>query len=191
MVSKIADVMTTNVVTVKKGTFVSEIVSLMKKHGISCIIVTDHSLRPLGIITERDMVRRVLSNSLNPRKTIVDDVMSTPVITMSSQRKITDAINMMQKFHFRRVVIATDKKKLLGILTQSDLLMEVHKVQLELEKMNEHLKNTVKSLQRYSKVGTTNARVKSLKDKITKMEKTLEKTQRIVENAHNKHLKKR
>ncbi len=186
MVSKISDVMTKNVITVKKGSTVIEVVKLMTRHGISCVIVVEDSYKPTGIVTERDMVRRVLNNSLDPRTTKIDEIMSSPVMTMSPGKRITDAINLMQKYHFRRAVIADKGDKLMGILTQSDLLMEVHKVQQELERMNENLRLTVKSLQRYSKVGTGSARVKSLKGKIEKLEKSLAQANKILEKTKKK-----
>jgi CBS domain-containing protein len=178
MVSKIGDVMSRHVITLKKGSVVMDAIRLMTEHSISCVIIVDNANRPAGIITERDMVKRVLKNVLDPRSTKIDDVMTSPVITMPSEKRVTDAINMMQKYHFRRIVIATEKNKLLGILTQSDLLMKIHKVQKELESMNENLRNTINSLKRYKRSAKTEARIKSLKDKIRKLENALERVQR-------------
>lgn len=177
MVSKISDVMTTHVVTMQKGNSIMAAVNLMADRSISCVIVVDSDSRPIGIMTERDMVKRVLKNVIDPRITKIDEVMTAPVITISADMKITEAINMMHKYHFRRVVVVTDKNRLMGVLTQSDLLTEVHKVQLELEKMNENLRNSVNSLKRYKKSAGTEATMKILKDKIRKLEKSLEAAQ--------------
>jgi CBS domain-containing protein len=190
MVSTISKLMTKKVITVRNGSMVKEAVSLMTKHGISCVIVVDQSGKPVGIVTERDMVRRVLNNSLRPENTRIDSIMSSPVMTMSPEKRITEAINLMTRYHFRRAVIADKSNKLLGILTQSDLLAEVHKVQLELEEMNESLRKTVRSMQRYSKIGTQSARVSSLKKKITRLEKELEKAKRSVEKSGKNPRKK-
>jgi CBS domain-containing protein len=191
MVSKIGDVMTRRVITLKRGSGLSEAVRIMADHSISCIIIVDNRMHPLGIVTERDMVRRVLRNKMNTDVLKIDDIMSSPVMTISSEKKITDAINMMQKYHFRRVVVTDKNERLLGILTQSDLLLEVHRVQLELEKMNENLRNTIRSLGRYSKIGTEDARIKSLKSKITRLEKSLERANRSIEKQLKQKKKKR
>jgi len=98
---------------------------------------------------------------------------------------VTDAIALMQKYHLRSVVISVKTGKLCGVITQSDLLLQVHKVKTELEEMNSHLRNTAKSLKRYSDVGTENARVKSLKKKVNKLEKSLERTQKILDKEKN------
>lgn len=173
MVIEIKDVMTKHVVSLHKGSTLEEAVKLMAKHMISCVIIIDKGYRPIGIITERDMVKRVLKNKLDTSKTKIEDVMTSPVITVPANRRITDAVNLMQKYHFRRVVVVTTQNKLLGILTQSDLLMEIHTVQLELEKMNEHLRNTVNSLKKYKKETTAQARIEDLKKKIKGLEKAL------------------
>jgi CBS domain-containing protein len=183
MVSKIGDVMSKHVITLHIGATVMDAVKIMARRSISCIVIVDRHFKPLGIITERDMVKRVLSNNVDPKNTKIDVVMTSPVITMPADRKITDAIRMMQKYHFRRVVVATDKNKLLGILTQSDLLDNIHRVQLELEDMNENLRNSVSSLRRYSKSSKSEKVIGSLKDKIQKLEKSLEKAHRTVDRA--------
>jgi CBS domain-containing protein len=183
MVSDIKNVMTKHVITLHKGSTVAEAVKLMAKHTISCVIVVDKGFKPIGIITERDMVKRVLKNKLDTNNTKIGDVMTVPVITLPANRRITDAVNLMHKYHFRRIVVVTTQNKLLGILTQSDLLMEVHKVQLELEKMNDHLRNTVNSLKRYKKETTAQARIKDLKKKISGLEKAMERAQKAANNS--------
>lgn len=175
MASNIGDLMSRGVITLKKGSVVMDAVRLMARHSISCVVIIDRSSRPIGIVTERDMVKRVLGNSLDPKKTRIDDVMSSPVITMSADGKMTDAINMMHKYHFRRIVVATDRNRLIGVLTQSDLLSSVYRVQSELEEMNENLRNTIKSLRRYRMAATSEARTSSLRKKVHSLEKALEK----------------
>ncbi len=186
MVSKIEDVMSRQVITLKKGANVMDAVRLMADRAISCVIIVDNAHKPVGIITERDMVKRVLNDALDPESTKIDDVMTSPVITIPADKRVTDAINMMQKYRLRRVVVATDKNKLLGILTQSDLLVRVHKVQKELGKMNESLRNTINSLNRYKKVTTSDARITSLKKKIHELEKELKKTRNATQPRNRK-----
>ena len=176
MLGKISDIMTRNVVTLKKGDNVMAAVKLMTENSISCVVITDVSSKPVGIVTERDMVKRVLNNSVDPHTTKIETIMTSPVMTVSSHKRVTQAIEIMQKYRFRRLVIVSDDSKLEGILTQSNLMLKVHKTQIELEKMNESLRKSLDSIRRYSKVGTKDARVKSLKEKVRKLESKLEKT---------------
>ena len=74
MVSKISDVMTRNVITLTRGSTVEDAVKIMTKHKISCLVIVNDKDKPVGIVTERDMVRRVLNNGLDPAKTKIDDV---------------------------------------------------------------------------------------------------------------------
>ena len=183
MLTKISDVMTRSVITLTKNDPIMDAVKIMSDKVISCVVITDQSNKPVGIVTERDMVKRVLNNSINPQTTSIEAIMTSPVMTVSAEKKVTQAIEMMHKYRFRRLVVATRDNKLVGILTQSDLLMKVHRVQLELEKMNENLRRSVASMQRYSKIGTKDARVKSLKDKIKKLERELEKAKKAAKSA--------
>jgi CBS domain-containing protein len=174
MVKSISEIMTRNVITITKGSSVGEAVRLMTKHRISCLIITDTNYKPVGIVTERDMVRRVLKNNLDIERTKIDEIMSSPVMTMHKEKRITDAIALMEKYHFRRVVVSDKDGKLLGVVTQSDLLLQVYEVKMELEEMNDSLRNTVKSLKRYNTISTESARIKALKEKIRRLEKNIE-----------------
>ena len=178
MLSKIADTMTRDVVTLKKDDIVMKAVRTMSDKSISCLVVVDSAYKPIGIVTERDMVKRVLNNSVDPENTRIETIMTSPVMTVSAEKNIIQAIEMMHKYHFRRLVITSKDGKLTGILTQSNLLMKVHETQIELEKMNESLMKSVSSLRKYSKIGTKDARVKSLKSKIKRLESELKKTRK-------------
>jgi CBS domain-containing protein len=179
MISKISDAMTRNVITIDKNATVMEAVNIMSDKCISCVVVVNRK-EPVGIITERDMVRRVLRNALDPREVWVKDVMTSPLITISGDRKITYAIEMMHTYHFRRIVIASEKNVLEGILTQSDILLKVHKTQVELESMNENLRKSISSLKRYSRIGAKDARVKDLKKKVRILDKELKKVKKNI-----------
>ena len=177
MISKISDAMTRNVITVDKNATVMEAVNIMSDKRISCVVVVDHK-EPVGIITERDMVKRVLRNAIDPREVWIKDVMTSPLITISGNRKITYAIEMMHTYHFRRIVIASEKNVLEGILTQSDILLKVHKTQVELEAMNENLRKSIKSLERYRKICAKDVRVNDLKKKVRALERELAMTKK-------------
>ncbi len=171
--SKISEVMTSPVITLARDGLIMDAVRLMSEKSISCVVITDSRDKPIGIITERDMVRRVLNNRIDPEATKIDAVMTSPVKTMSADMKVIQAIEAMHKFRFRRLVIAGDDGKLVGVVTQSNLMMKVHATQIELEKMNENLRKSLSSIQKYSKVGSRDARVKDLKAKIKKLEKEM------------------
>jgi len=120
----IAQVMTKDVVTVTRDGTLAVICQLMGTHGVGSIIVVDGH-RPIGIITERDLVNRVLLDH-NPKKPFrAKEIMSTKLFTISSESKIIDVIHLMRKHGCRHVPVVDDDGNLVGIVTQSDIIREM------------------------------------------------------------------
>ncbi len=101
----------------------------MKDKGRGSVVVTEYvtdsagnktGTRPVGIITERDIVRRVVAESKDPNSTIAYDIMSKPLISVGPEATVYDAALIMTKYSIRRLPIVRDRT-LLGIITSSDL----------------------------------------------------------------------
>ena len=118
---KVAEVMTSEVITVGADEKARKVAMLMDKHGVGCVIVTDAYGRPIGIITERDLISRVMAKGLNADEVMCREIMSSPLITIEPQAPITVAMNKMAKNKIRRLVVL-DKGKLVGIVTERDIL---------------------------------------------------------------------
>ena len=106
----------------------------MKEKGRGSIIVTEYvttsagsktGTKPVGIITERDMVRRVVAESKDPHSTIAYDIMSKPLIAVGPEATVYDAALIMTKYNIRRLPIVRDNT-LLGIITSSDLARRMY-----------------------------------------------------------------
>ncbi|HET7285431.1 MAG TPA: CBS domain-containing protein [Nitrososphaeraceae archaeon] len=119
---------TRDVKTEKEDNNVMTACRIMHENNIGCIVIVrkdvDDSEKPIGIITERDVVR--LLGSLNPSllQTPLRDVMSKPLITISINSSITDAIQTMQQKNIRRLVIV-EKEKMVGIITDKDIFRAI------------------------------------------------------------------
>jgi CBS domain-containing protein len=122
---KVKDFMTKKLLTLKESASVKEAITMMAEKSISCIIITDQRNKPVGIITERDIVKKVAYIGLNPEQTRVNYIMSTPVISISSDMDIFEAMMMMQKNKFRRVVVTDSGGSLIGLITQTDLFKAI------------------------------------------------------------------
>lgn len=94
---------------------------LMKEKQISSIIVTDEEKHPIGIITERDIVRRVVCNKKIASNTSVESIMSKPLVTVESKANIDEAVAIMTKNKIRRLPIVKDGH-LYGLITTTDLI---------------------------------------------------------------------
>ncbi|MDX1371901.1 MAG: CBS domain-containing protein [Nitrososphaeraceae archaeon] len=100
---------------------VTNVSLIMKEYKIGSVVVIDTENRPIGIVTERDIVRRVICERKNPLTTQVESVMSKPVITAEHTTKIDKAINIMIQNKIRRLPIV--KTGILhGIITSTDLV---------------------------------------------------------------------
>lgn len=118
--STVQNVMTRPVIMTKIDTSVREAAELMSKKNVGSIVVT-YEGRPVGIVTERDIVERVVAKRLDASKAQMKEIMSKSLITTKGDIPIIEAIRIMQKNNVRRLLIM-ENKKLIGIVTQRDLL---------------------------------------------------------------------
>ena len=117
---KIEELMVKKVVTVKASDKVIDAVELMNKHEIGCLIVVNDE-KAVGILTERDMLKRVLAKSKDPKKTKVEQVMSVPLITTKPQNEVEDTARLMFKSEIKKLPVVEDGQ-LLGLVTLTDLV---------------------------------------------------------------------
>jgi CBS-domain-containing membrane protein len=99
---------------------VQDIAVLMNKYQIGCVIIVDEE-QPVGIVTERDIMKRVVSKGIAPKKLKVVDVMSKPLITASPCTSAGDAAKVMLKWNIKKLPVAEDGR-LVGVVTLTDLL---------------------------------------------------------------------
>jgi predicted transcriptional regulator len=119
----VADIMTRQITTVSVETPVSEAARLMAAKGISCLIAT-HKDEPAGILTEKDLIRRVGALQKDPAHTPVADVMSFPIIAIPSSYSVLAAGKKMDSMHLHRLAVMQDKK-ICGIITQTDIMRAI------------------------------------------------------------------
>lgn len=118
---KVEDVMSSPVVTIRETDTVLAAAKLMKKHEIGCVVVVDKSGKPLGLMTERDVVRRVSALDLLPSKVQAGKSMTKPPSTVDASANITDAAKKMRELKIRRLVVV-ENGKLKGIITSNDIV---------------------------------------------------------------------
>ena len=100
--------------------------NLMKKGKVSSIIIIDQNSEPIGIITERDIVRRVISDDKDPKSTKATDIMSMPLITVKEDADLYDVSKKMVKHKIRRIPVVNDNNTLVGIVTVTDIIKYYH-----------------------------------------------------------------
>lgn len=117
---KLKDIMVHNVVSVKGTMSIENAVKLMNDHGIGSLVVMENG-KPAGIVTERDMLTRVLLTSNDPKKTKVSKVMSKPLIVGTTQMKLEEAVRLMIEHKIKKLPVTKDGN-LVGLMTLTDVL---------------------------------------------------------------------
>jgi CBS domain-containing protein len=117
---KVENIMVEDVVTVEADEVATKAVELMNKHEIGCLIVTKQG-KPIGIVTERDLLKRVLAKSKKPAKLKIWQIMSAPLIFGELNMDVEDTIKFMLKMKIKKLPIVKSGK-LLGLVTLTDIV---------------------------------------------------------------------
>jgi len=117
----VKDVMSSPVVTSMENAPIDKVAQLMTKDDLGCIVVTDKGGKPLGIITEKDLVGRVLAKNAKPDTMFAKEIMTSPLITIEPDETISDAARRMSKLNIRRLGVVY-KGQLYGVLSSKDIL---------------------------------------------------------------------
>jgi len=119
----VGDIMSKDVKVVRPDSSVKEVVATMNKFNIGSIIVVQ-SNRPIGIITERDILRRIVEPCLAPETLTARQVMTSPVLTISETTSIDEAAKLMAKRKIKKLPVMK-KQKLVGIVTLTDIVTKM------------------------------------------------------------------
>jgi CBS domain-containing protein len=117
----VKDVMSSPVVTLGENEASNQAAVVMDKNDLGCVIVTNSAGNSIGIITERDLVIRVLAKNLKPDKAKAKEIMTTPLVTIEPDATITEAARRMNRLDIRRLGVIY-KGNLVGIISSKDIL---------------------------------------------------------------------
>jgi len=95
----------------------------MHQRGVGTLVVLGKAKEPLGILTDRDLVERVLAVARDPLVTYVGDVMTRHPKTIAEDGAIEFALSLMRTGRFRRLPVVDDQNQLVGLLSLDDVLM--------------------------------------------------------------------
>jgi CBS domain-containing protein len=128
MKETVGDFMRKNLITIEESASVQEAANKMKDKNVSSLVVIDEISRPLGLITERDLVRKVCTHDVSTSKLMNKEIMSSPLITIESKSSVSEAVDMMLKNNVRHILVVVDSKssegldKPIGIVTPLDFI---------------------------------------------------------------------
>jgi CBS domain-containing protein len=124
----VSSIMTTNVKTATEEETIQTVCKSMYENEIGSIVVikrTIDGINPIGIVTERDIVRQIGLSELFVVQAPIRHIMSTPLVTIEPNSPIRSAIEIMQQKNIRRLPVIDNKGIMVGIVTSTDLLKEI------------------------------------------------------------------
>ncbi|WP_456371807.1 CBS domain-containing protein [Methanocaldococcus sp.] len=116
----VSEVMSFPVITATKNMTVYDIANIMKEKDIGAVVIVEGK-EPIGIVTERDIIRRVVAKNLKPKEILAEEVMSKKIITIPQNASINEAAKIMAKYKIKRLPVVKDGE-LVGIITESDII---------------------------------------------------------------------
>ncbi|MGE5574832.1 MAG: cyclic nucleotide-binding/CBS domain-containing protein [Ignavibacteria bacterium] len=117
----VRDVMSSPVVTMNEDETSNKAASNMDMHDLGAVIVTNKAGKSIGIITERDLVIRVIAKNIKPDTVKAKEIMTTPLVTIEPEATISDAARRMTRLDIRRLGVIY-KGNLVGIISSKDIL---------------------------------------------------------------------
>jgi CBS domain-containing protein len=109
------------VVTISPEATVLEAANLMRSKHVGCVLAVNDS-RPVGILTDRDIVLGVVASARKPAETSVRETMTANLTTVNVNYDLLDAVRLMRSRGVRRLPVVDEHRHLLGIITMDDVL---------------------------------------------------------------------
>jgi CBS domain-containing protein len=117
----VKDIMSSPVVTLDENATSNKVATIMDENDLGCVIITNKSGKPIGIITERDLVIRVLSKNLVPDAVKAKEIATAPLVTIQPDATISDAARRMSRLDIRRLGVVY-KGNLVGVISSRDII---------------------------------------------------------------------
>ena len=124
MHQSIREAMTSNPTTIEPGTTAAEAARLMKSEDVGSLPIVE-SDRIVGVVTDRDLAIRILAEDKSG-DTVVGEIASKDVVTIDPQQSLEEAARLMAEHQIRRLPVAEEDGKLVGILAQADIAQIGH-----------------------------------------------------------------
>jgi CBS domain-containing protein len=143
MTLSISDMMTKKLETIQETASIQEAAKKMKDNNVSSLVVVDGEGKPQGLVTERDLVRKVCINDVRTSSVTNKNIMSSPLITIDSKSSASVAVDMMLQNNIRHLLVVNkgSTNNPIGIITPLDLRDE--------EYTDEGLKHAIEELSEY------------------------------------------
>jgi signal-transduction protein with cAMP-binding, CBS, and nucleotidyltransferase domain len=121
MTTTVSDLMRKNVYTIEESASIQDTAKKMNDKKVSSLLVLDRNDKPIGLVTERDLARKVCINDLRTSEVKNKEIMSAPLITIDSKSSPSTATDLMLRYNVRHLLVIDDKSedanKPIGMIT--------------------------------------------------------------------------
>ena len=131
---QVKEVMSRNVVTCTKEESVLDITKRLLKYNIGMLVVVEDNISkiPIGVVTDRDVLNRVVLKGLDPKKTKVGDILTENIISIGMKEHLATAVDKMKKNKVKRLVVLDEAGSLVGIISNSDIIKQFLEIRQQL-----------------------------------------------------------
>ncbi len=119
--NKVSEIMTTNLTTASVTSSMQHVLEMMVAVDVGRIIVTDKEI-PVGIFTEKDVLKRVVNNKSDPTKSPIKEVMTSPIRSVREETHIVEALGKMYRGKYRHLLVRGRRGKIVGIVSMRRIL---------------------------------------------------------------------
>jgi len=135
----VSEVMSTPVETIKLNATAYDAANILKNKKIGCLVVVNDGMEPVGLITEKDLVQKVVAKNLKSKEVLIKDIVSPKLISISPKATVIEAAKLMAKKNIKRLPVI-ENGKLLGIITVSDITSvspKIFEIMIEVSKIRD------------------------------------------------------
>ena len=119
--NKVNEIMSREIITAGASSTIFDVMELMVEHNVGRVIITEDQI-PVGIFTEKDILKRVMHSKLDPKKTGIKRVMTSPIRAVREDTHIVEALGKMYRSKFRHLLIRGAKGKIVGLISMRRIL---------------------------------------------------------------------
>jgi CBS domain-containing protein len=131
------EIMSNKVITIESNVSTAEIAKIMEKNMVSSVVITKNQ-KPIGIVTERDLVSKIVAQNKKPSEIKIMDITSSPLVVVSPLTPADEVAEKMADKKIRNIVVM-DVDQPIGIITVVDFVKHLHSMLAENENYKQDL----------------------------------------------------
>jgi CBS-domain-containing membrane protein len=127
---QVSNILHPNVAILDQFQTTSDAIKLMKDRSVRSVLVTDTKKEVIGLVSKTDILYRVLALRKSPARVTLEEIMTTPIISIPPSMSVADALSVMEKHVIRQVAVSSGSK-VYGLISRDDIIVKMEKALVE------------------------------------------------------------